>query len=366
MGDATAVMATPFQAVQLSTTPVEGSCSADGQFIFTNNAWQRLQPGQTCTPSLAPGPTTVVHTGTPPPSDTYPLLGADDPGVGPWMQVGSFKIPLGASQFTIHWTGALPADWATAIAQAISNSPDTDSTQGHPYGRFADFLGSAMPSSMNSSYAVKPTIKTTVNGNSIAIPTAPGDGPADFGVPAGGTPFTTTVDYADFTPVVSTTNPNTNEDWGVYMRLAAKDPTKKWDSTTNPYVLNLEWRKIDRHWYDQVWNFITHIPAYIIDAVKDAVDEVGSLACDLLTGTAGQAGAVVGGAAIGVAAGGAKGAQAGAAAGAAGAAVANKECTSPPPPPTVVSGSSWLLPVALFGGGALLLLALRKKKATSP
>jgi hypothetical protein len=387
LGDISAAQLTATQVnvgkLPATNVPIQGACTADG-FIYKNGSWQRKGTTDTCSSTFTgPGGTVSVHnadgsitttypdgtvvttgpmvttTGQGKPGDfkgpfpiTYDFSGGDASSSAPnaasqSLQVGPFLVPMGAKQFTIHWSGQMPADWTSFITQELAHDCSNciftsmeDATPGHVMGVLRDFFGNALPSKVNKDLVTvvaayidpatqKPRVKITLPDQPIAMVSRPDNG----------------------------------EVWGMFMVVSPKDPTYPWDSTTNPYELQFWWRKRPQG----VWDWIKKIVGVIIDAVVDAVNAVAGLACDLLSSSAGQAGAVVGGAVIGGTAGGPKGAQAGAQVGAAGAAIANKECSQPvvtlPP-----QGSSWLVPAALIGGGAILIAVLnkRKKATTTP
>lgn len=379
------------QAAQLTATqarlpaanvPTEGACSTDG-YIYTGGTWQRKSTASVCTSTYTgPKGTVSVHnpdgsttmtnpdgstvtigptvsdTGTGRPGDfkgpfpvTYDFSSGDAASSSPnaasqTLQVGPFSIPMAAKQYTIHWSGQMPADWTAFITQELAHDCSNcfftsmeDATPGHTLGVLRDFFGDTLP--------------TKVNKDLVTVV-------APYLNPANKKPAVKIV--LPDQPIAMVSRPDTGEVWGMFMVVSPKDPTYPWDSTGNPYELQFWWRKKP----SGVWDWIKHIVGVIVDAVVDAVNAIGSLACDLLSSPAGQAGAVVGGAVIGGSTGGTKGAQAGAQIGAAGAAVAGKQCAQPIVTLPPQSSQSWLLPAAVIGGGALLILALNKKKAGTP
>lgn len=144
-------------------------------------------------------------------------------------------------------------------------------------------------------------------------------------------------------------------DWGIF--LSSPTPDRK--------TFYIWYDRIPKSgWWHGLGRFIKHLPASFAHAVeavgglvKDALDELGDLACGLAT----NPNAVAAGAAAGAASG------AGAGAGAAGAAIAQHLCGGakvplPPPPPPPPN----ILPYVLIGGGALVAVVLLTKKKKAP
>lgn len=117
-----------------------------------------------------------------------------------------------------------------------------------------------------------------------------------------------------------------------------------------------------RRWNDtKAMNFARAVKSVVVEIgslVKDAVEELGDLACSL----AQNPNAVQAGAAAGTASG------VGAGAGAAGAAIAQKACGGPkyPTPQIPIPPPTNYLPYILIGGGALAAIAILGKKKKAP
>lgn len=338
--------------------PVAGECTSDGQFIWDTSTgtgfWRRLKAGESCvvtggyTVSTSSGtaggvtvtdPTGTVQSGqgltqAPPPVDPNTQV----------LQVGPFSIPLNVSSWTVRWTGQMPADWQAFIlpelAHDCSNCAITsmeDATQGHTLGALMDFFTN-LPAKVNKDLVGRQYLYVGTGAN---------------GIPQGQGKYV--VQRPD-QPIVLVKRPDNGDEWGVYMSFVPQDASKAWDSSTNPYVLQLEWLPKP----EGVWDWIKIIVGAIVSAVGTALDTIGDLTCDLLQSPAG----VVGGAAAGAAVGGAAGAQAGAA----GAQIAKGACGSSAPPTPVVAphANTWVLPVAIagFGIAAILLMTPKHKKKT--
>lgn len=187
----------------------------------------------------------------------------------------------------------------------------------------------------------------------------------------------------------------------LHIRLAKRDPALPADPSpdgkltgyTNPLVLKAWLTQVpDPSVWTSVWKGVTAIPMKIAtsvitpivapvvtpvvnagidaagavgDAVKEGLDKLGDLACNLM-GTPGV------GAAAGAAAGAVAGVppQAGAAAGAAGAQIAQGACGQPPPPPPapVAPGGISTSTLLLLGGAAAVaaVLLTGKKRTSTP
>lgn len=351
--------------------PTQGQCDATGAMIFDSGAWRRLKVGETCAGNsgvvvasgTVGGGVTVTNA-----DGTTQTAGAGLSQAAPantlqMMQVGPFAVPLGA-ELTIHWTGLLPDDWrafiAAELAQDCKNCVITSmeaSTAGHPLGALIDFIGDLTPAMSNKDLvSIGPAYKTVGSIN----PSATSQQDQSQLVPLYNWPDQ---------PVAQCQRPDNGEVWGFYMNIIQADITKPWDSTTNPYVCVLRWRKAPTG----VWDFIKMLVGTLIDWVGDALDALGDLACGLLANPIGGAGAVVAGAAVGASQAGTKGAQAGAQVGAAGAAIANAACNPTPACPVGTTGiypqcvpvpttPDWLMPVAIGGLGLLAILAMTGKK----
>jgi hypothetical protein len=251
-----------------------GMCSADGQFIWNGpdpgGYWSRLVAGQQCTslstvgptvqtePQGGIGPTLCYARGTHdivecPPTDPNAPANVPKPVDSKPMkmiQVGPFTIPYQAQQFTIHWSTALPSDWQTFINKELAHDCDNcvvssmKDASDIPY--LKDFLGGGMPAQFNQDFVVG--AKGTIHGQFTGQITV--------------TPDT---DLSSYNPIVLTQHPDTGEDFGIYMALGVQDLSRPYDAKTNPAVLQLLWRKVERTWYAAAWNWIKHIVAKIIE-----------------------------------------------------------------------------------------------------
>lgn len=332
--------------------PAVGECTSDGAMIWAidptsgTGFWRRLRVGESCATT---GAYTVTVGGA-----QGGITGADGTGGAPpppdpnaqVLQAGPFSIPLNVASWTVHWSGKLPADWQAFIlpelAHDCSNCAITsmeNATSGHVMGALSDFFDN-LPTQVNKDLV----------GRQMTIL---GTGPQGNGLPLGSVQYT--VAEPD-QPIVLVKRPDNGDLWGVYMSFVPTDPTKAWDSSTNPFVLQLRWLPRPKG----VWDWIKTILGVIVNAIGDALDAIGNAACGLLQSPAG----VVGGAAVGAVIGGPVGAKAGAT----GAAAAASACNSPPPPVVVAPSRGWLLPVAIVGMGAAALVLFmpkhKKKKGT--
>jgi len=336
--------------------PAAGNCDASGQYVWAidptsgTGFWRRMKAGETCSGTYAAtvtsggaqgGVTVTDPSGTVQATNTGGTV-TPDPSTQ-LLQVGPFSIPLGVNQWTVHWSGQLPTDWQAFIlpelAHDCSNCAITsmeDATQGHVLGALSDFF-TGLPPQVN---------KDLVGRQYLYI------GTGSNGIPQGQTKYV--VQRPD-QPIVLVKRPDNGDEWGVYMSFIPKDPTKAWDSTSNPFILELEWVAKPQG----VWDWIKVIMGAIVDAVGDALDAIGGAACSVLQSPAGSA--------IGGAAGAVVGGPAGAVAGAKGAQLAAGACGGPPPVIVPAPSSSWLLPVAIAGFGVAALIVMmpkhRKKKA---
>jgi hypothetical protein len=254
---------------QTQGLPAVGACSSDGKFIWqagpdgtaVGGSWARLRVGEVCqSVSTNVGPTTTVHDGS-----GGTILPAPDTSKQKFLKVGPFVIPYESESFAIHWSTLLPKDWQDFINAELAHdcsgcvsSSMRPATPGHPFGALRDFLGSGMPTQINIDFAVRPT----GDENSFGL----------CGLPYIYDPLT--ADMSNWNPIVFTQNPDTGEDFGIYMYMSPRDCNKPWDSTTNPFILNLIWRKIDRHWYDSVWSWIKHIVAEVIQIAQTVICDV--------------------------------------------------------------------------------------------
>jgi hypothetical protein len=267
--------ASSFNLVRATSQITEGVCDSSKQFIFKNGTWRPLAVGDVCQGYAnvtsghdATTPGGGVTIGPAPDHGPIPVeydfdLNEDASSTAPGadhqsIQVGPFKIPLGAREYTIHWQGLMPADWRAFIIPELEHdcsncvfSSMTDSTEGHPLGTLRDFFGPDTPPKVNKDLV---TISKLVN---VPVP----NGTVD---PFTGqqTQFTQklVVELPD-QPIAVVTRPDNGEEWGMYMVMMPIDPTYPWDSTGNPYVLNFFWRKRPAG----VWDWIKRIVGFIIN-----------------------------------------------------------------------------------------------------
>jgi hypothetical protein len=278
--------------------PVPGECTADGKLIWRGATptapahWERLAAGEQCSTigtgsvktgvpwdpligpcysrdtvvtQMAPNgmPVSVVVPGGQiipcPPSINencgkpgMPPCPTPDIKPGKTLKVGPFLIPYQARAFAIHWTGPLPKDWQDFIVAELSHdcsgcvsSSMRDSGPGHPLGVLRDFLP-GLPMKINQDFAAGPAFGSASHSDNV------------YG------------DVADLNPIAFVQHPDTGEDFGIYMWVDARNPRLPVTSPsgTNPYVLSLIWRKVDRHWYTDAWNWIKHIVAEIVDLTQ--------------------------------------------------------------------------------------------------
>jgi hypothetical protein len=256
--------------------PVNGECTSDGQLIWraatatVPGHWERLNAGEQCvtigTKSVDPsvggqggigaelcyarGTHTIVECPPPDPNAPHGPMPAPEHKPMKMIQVGPFTIPYQARQFTIHWSTLLPTEWRNFINQELAHDCDNcvissmkDATD---MPQLRDFLGAGMPARFNQDFVV---------GSKMNV---------DMFHP-GKVTVTANTDLSSYNPIVLTQHPDTGEDFGIYMMLGVQDPTSPWDAKTNPAVLNLLWRKVERSWYEAAWNWIKHIVAKIVE-----------------------------------------------------------------------------------------------------
>lgn len=342
--------------------PSVGECTSDGTMIWAidptsgTGFWRRLKAGESCSTTggytVTAGGTSGGVTVTDPNGNVQSGAGLTQapPAADPNQQIlqaGPFSIPLNVTSWTVHWSGQLPTDWQAFIlpelAHDCSNCVVTsmeDATPGHVMGALRDFFDPAtFPTKIN---------KDLVGRQMLYI------GTGSNGIPVGQTRYV--VQQPD-QPIVLVKRPDNGDVWGVYMSFVPKDPTKAWDSSSNPFELQLKWLPKPTG----VWDWIKTILGTIVNAIGDALSAIGGAACDLLQSPAG----VVGGAAVGAVVAG----PAGAAAGAKGAQAAAGACGGPPPPLVLPPARpAWLLPVAIAGMGVAALFIMmpkRKKKGAT-
>ncbi len=264
-------------------TIMPGMCTSDSAFIWRGATatapahWERRAAGEQCqglstvqgnvrtgqgggvsVDGVNHGPITLVYD-----FDTSANAASSDPNAAKQsLQVGPFKIPLSAREYTIHWTGLMPADWAAFIvpelAHDCSNCVFTsmeDATAGHTMGVLRDFFGDATPPKINKDLVTVPSIGFLVDG---VFRTSYSGG--------GSYPLAMKISLPD-QPIAVVSRPDNGETWGMFMVVLPRDPTYPWDSTTNPYVLNFFWRKQPQG----VWDWIKRIVGAIVDFVESAV-----------------------------------------------------------------------------------------------
>lgn len=325
--------------------PTEGQCDTTGAFIWKGGTWVRMSATDVCTSTYG----ATVVTGTNQGGISGAAAGGAAPAPDPnaqVMQVGPFNIPLNVAGWSVHWQGKMPTDWQAFILPELAHdcsnciiSSMEDATQGHPLGALMDFFDN-VPLQVNRDLVGRQM---------------PYVGTGNNGIPVGQVQY---VMQDPDQPIVLVKRPDNGDLWGVYMSISPVDPTKPWDSTSNPNTLLLRWEPKPQG----VWDWIKIIVGDIVDAVGDALSVVGDLACALLQSPAG----IVGGAAAGAAVGGAKGATAGAQ----GAQIAAGACGGAPAPAPLPlpAANNWLLPVAIFGFGAaaLMIMMPKRKKKLKP
>jgi hypothetical protein len=168
-------------------------------------------------------------------------------------------------------------------------------------------------------------------------------------------------------PLARTTNIKTGANMALYVSIAPMDLARGWDQATNPMVLKVWLVSVpDPSLFGALWNPMilinpvtalqatVGVTAGVITAVGD---QLGNLACGVLSNPAAGTAAGVAAAAYGIPP----------QAGTAGVAIAASQCGQAPPP-VVVPASSSIWPMVLIGGGALvaILLLTKPKKAATP
>ncbi len=265
--------------MQIATAPVVGECTADGLAIWRGDHWERLAVGEACTTIGTNQPTVRTHDGgsgsslvcttrrgqVVPCPPTVPLTcgGPNQPPcaiVHPPMkmvQVGPFMVPYEAKSYQIHWSGLLPKDWIDFIATELAHdcsgcvTSSMRPTRGHSLGILTDFMGEALPQNINQDF-----VSGTNLGHNSKVPSLE---------------QLVSGDVTNQNPICFVSMPDGSGDYGFYMWVGLRDETRPWDSTTNPTILTLVWRKIDRHWYEDAWNWIVHLIGKIIDFAGDLV-----------------------------------------------------------------------------------------------
>lgn len=296
-------------------------CSADGQFVWVNDHWERIRAGQTCAShvSSGSGPTVRDHTGgggggvtvtdssgqvvktpvTTPTSTSIDLL-----RVGPWLlrNKSDERISISKAMLTPEQRSVLLKGIAMVAAKSVAFG-----TGGNPAGW--------------------PTLKSL-------------GWDADTKVPG--------FMLDDFFPIAKFVHPETGKKCAIYARLiGTKDAPQvqlMWD----------EWRSA----WAKIIGFLVDLVAAI---VKPILEELGNLACQLVNDPSVAAGTTV---AAGAAATAGGGPAAGGAA-ASGVTIAQNLCGGGAPPPPPAEESSFpILPVAIAGGAVLAIAAFwpRKKR----
>lgn len=286
----------------ITATPVVGTCTPDGQFIYDRTAdgtvyARRLKVGEGCQGTSGANPTINQHNAdgsttvtdpygnvtTIPPAvnqssglpgpitviydfDANADASSSDPAmIGKSLQVGPFVIPLGARRTTLHWHGQMPADWQSFIipelAHDCSNCLFTsmeDATEGHVLGTLRDFFTN-LPDKVNKDLVTRPAVyfpaPRVTNDPQSKVPTLKVSLPDQ--------------------PIAVVSRPDRgDEQWGMYMVILPMDPSYPWDSSTNPYVLTFYWVKQPKG----VWDWIKRIAGDIVDVLESVV----KAACQLL------------------------------------------------------------------------------------
>jgi hypothetical protein len=202
------------------------------------------------------------------------------------LALGPIMIPSRATSFAFQWEGLLPEDWRAAINETIVKDCDTclsdqmrPTAMGHIHGRLQRFLGADMPATMNKQFVSfdRGNVMTEawVGANIEKINEA------------AGSDFTGTYDQfmrsglwsADLVdalvaprpdaPIFLAEHPILKKEYGIFMSVVRRDLSKAWDSTTNPYVLQLVWRPINKSWYSKIWDFVKRILVKVIKFTKD-------------------------------------------------------------------------------------------------
>jgi hypothetical protein len=276
------------------------------------------------------------------------------PKSGQMVQVGPFTFPVGDQAFQMIGTKAqwqaVPGSWKRYVRNIVVITDRDlktmqDDFMAHPSmqssGQLSALMNSLKPAPTNAVWndwlQIKPGERVTMRAISPAM-TQGKWSDADDGRAM---------------PIAKFVHPVSQNLWGVFLSLT---PNKDNPTAAQLYV---KWIP-EKPWYQKALDFIPSIIAGVIDVVKDVVEELGDLACQLAT----NPNAIQAGQAAGVASGG------GAAAGAAGAMIAQQLCGGPkapplpplPPPPP----SDNLLPIVLIGGGVLVAALLLKKKKKAP
>jgi len=252
--------------------PIVTICDVTGEWVWTGakvmetvggpgyeGAWRKRQAGEAC--------------------GDFRFMSEEMVAVGPML------IPGTASSFAFQWNTLLPEDWRVAINETITHGDAEDmkpAIEGRIWGRLRDFLGPEMPASINEDFVSfdRENIMTRewVTWNAKVINES-------FG--SIGKSWTGT--YEDFVtrglweadlvdafvaprpknPVLLTKHPKTGKEYGLFFSIVRADLTKAWDSTTNPWVLQIVWRPIYKHWYSKIWEWIKKVISKLINFVKD-------------------------------------------------------------------------------------------------
>lgn len=301
----------------------------------------------------------LVSTAVLAPTVGKPVLVATKVPAGKQVQVGPFTFPVGDQPFVLANGAAaikaLPREWHGYISRALKISDaEQQALIQDVLKKIANSAGTASGSTAAAVKVFNMQMAKSPD-NAIwkdALHIFPGQNVTLRAI----SPMMTTGKWSDSDdgramPIATFTHPVSGNKWGVFLGMSG--------DKLNPTGVQLyvKWLP-EQPWYTRALGWIASLPAKLIEAVKEVVEELGDLACQL----ASNPNAINAGAAAGVAAGG------GAAAGAAGAAIAQSLCggpktAAPPPPPPSQDN---LLPVVLIGGGVLAaaLLLTKKKKAT--
>jgi len=221
------------------------------------------------------------------------------------LAFGRILFPGKATSYAFQWEGALPSDWQIAINETIAKDCDScffdnmrPTTIGHIHGRLRPFLGDGMPAQMNKQFV-------SFDRGNVMTPEWVNAHIGEINDAAGGN-FTGT--YEEFmrtglwsadlvdalvaprpdAPIFLATHPILKKDYGLFMSVVRRDLSKEWDSTTNPYVLQVVWRPINKSWWTKAWEWVKRI---IVKVVKFTKDTFCSLAnSQVATGAALQSG----------------------------------------------------------------------------
>lgn len=213
------------------------------------------------------------------------------------LALGPILIPARATSFAFQWEGLLPEDWRAAINETIAKDCDScfrnnmrSTATGRVYGRLRPFLGDGLPAEMNQQFVsfddIWGGIGDRTTGANIMTPEWVNDHIDMINEAAGGN-FTGTYEQfmrsgiwaADLidalvvqrpdAPIFLAEHPILKKDYGIFMSVVRRDLSKAWDSTTNPYVLQLVWRPVDKSWITKAWEWVKRIVIKVVKFTKD-------------------------------------------------------------------------------------------------